>query len=124
MFCPKCNKPLFDDDKCHFCGWTKQQPVVAAPEPQETSKNTLPKSYDIDSLFYYIDSWLLFAVVFIVGLVRLYAYYSSGSELIYKGIINCFAAFVFIPQIKAGTNNIIAIFAIKILAAAAIILFI
>ena len=117
MFCPKCKNPLFDNDKCHFCGWTKQQPVVAAPEPQEASKNTLPKSY-------YIDSWLLFAVVFIVGLVRSYAYYSSGSELIYKGIINCIAAFVFIPQIKVGTYNIIVIFAIKILAAAAIIVFI
>ena len=117
MFCPKCKSFLFDNDKCHVCGWTKQQLVVAAPEPQEASKNTLPKSY-------YIDSWLLFAVVFIAGLVRLYAYYCSLPELIYKGIINCLAAFVFIPQIKVGTNNIIAIFAIKILAAAAIIVFI
>lgn len=117
MFCPKCKSFLFDNDKCHVCGWTKQQPVVTAPEPQQESKNTLPKSY-------YFDSWLLFAVVFIVGLVRSYAFYSSGSELIYKGVINCLAAFVFIPQIKINSNSTVVIFVAKILAAFAIVAFV
>ena len=117
MYCPKCRNPLYNEDKCNICGWTKE--VEPAPEPPKEVKEEkkLPKSY-------YIDSYILFAFVLIIGLLRLYIYYTSGSPYLYKGIVNCLAAFVFLPQIKVDTNSVVTIFFVKVCVALLVILFI
>ena len=119
MYCPKCRNPLYNENKCNICGWTKV--VEPAPEPEAPTEvkqeRQFPKSY-------YIDSYILFAFVLIIGLLRVYIYYKSGSPYLYKGIINCLAALVFLPQIKVDTNSTVLIFFVKVCVALLVILFI
>ena len=121
MFCPNCKKALFDENHCNICGWTKEperkinpQPPQSVPQPEEKK---LPQSY-------YTDSWLLFTVVLLIGMIRLILALSSDSVYLYKAGINCLAALIFLPQIKVESNSIVTIFVVKILAAAAVMIFI
>ena len=115
MFCPKCKNPLFDESHCNFCGWTKEEPKPNEEKQPENEKKDFPKSY-------YRDSWLLFVLVLIAGLIRVYVAVTNGNDSLYKGIINCLAAFIFIPQIKVETNSVVVIFLVKIIAAAGLII--
>ena len=121
MFCPNCKKALFDENHCNICGWTKEperkinpQPPQEIPQPEEKQ---LPQSY-------YTDSWLLFTVVLLIGMLRLALAISTGGVFLYKAVINCLAAFIFLPQIKVDSESMVTIFIVKILAAAAVIIFI
>ena len=146
MYCPKCRKPLFEPDKCRYCDWVKAEEIqptgiycykcgsliaqdstfcascgakqnIQAPVLETPKQEDFPKSY-------YRDSWLLFFVVFIIGLIRIYVAYTNGKDSWYKGIITCAAALIFLPQIKVETKNVVVIFLVKIIAAAGVIMFI
>lgn len=117
MFCPKCKNPLFDESHCNFCGWTKEEPKQVEEIQPETKEPKLPKSY-------YRDSWLLFGLVLIAGVIRIYVAATNGNDSLYKGIVNCLAAFIFIPQVKVENQSTVVIFLVKIIAAAAVILII
>ena len=145
MYCPKCRKPLFEPDKCRYCDWTKAEEVQPTgiycykcgslipndstfcascgarqniqPTVEPPKQEAFPKSY-------YRDSWLLFIVVFIIGLIRIYVAYTNGGDSLYKGIITCAAALIFLPQIKVETKSIVTIFVVKIIAAVCLIMFI
>ena len=129
MYCFKCGEHIKDGSMtCSNCGATQPMvnnaPNISQPTPQRPmqrptyhpKENELPQSY-------YTDSWLLLAVVLIIGLVRFALALSSGGN-VYKPFITCLASLIFLPQIKVNSNSVAAIFAIKIIAAAAVIIFI
>lgn len=126
MYCFKCGEHIKDGSlTCSNCGATQPKvdnaPNISQPPPQRpvqqssSNENQLPQSY-------YTDSWLLLAVVLIIGLVRFALALSSGGN-VYKPFIICLASLIFLPQIKVNSNSVAAIFAIKIIAAAVVILF-
>ena len=146
MYCPKCRKPLFEPDKCRYCDWIKAEEVqptgiycykcgtliahdsafcascgakqnIQVPAVEEPKQEELPRSY-------YSDSRLLMAIVLIIGIIRLFVAFTNGGDTWYKGFMTCLAALIFSPQIKVETNNVVAIFAVKIIAAACVIMFI
>ncbi len=125
MYCNKCNEPLKNNIQvCPYCGATQpksdNQPVQVdfsqfqssgSPTIAVQPKDSVPKSY-------YIDSWLLFGLCLLYGIIRTCAGFSSGDAAnTVKGLIACAAALVFIPQIKVGINHPVGALLIKILIA-------
>ena len=119
MYCNKCGNPLPDNSLfCNSCG--ASQTAQQAPNQAEYYHMD-----DKERKHYLRDSWILFAVCLIYGIIRTYAGFSSGEEInAYKGLIALAAALVFIPPIKVGVNNLVATLIIKILIVVAVIIII
>ena len=124
-YCVRCGEVIPNgSSSCNYCGASqpKSQPQPQyrqVPTPQAVSQSTdeMPQSY-------YTDSWILLVICLIVGFIRMFAGSNSGnSHQIYKGVITCAAAFVFIPGIKVMKNPTGTLL-IKILVAIGIIIFI
>jgi len=131
MYCVKCKEPIRDGvSTCPYCGATqpKFQPQQPPPQqyrqvpppqyrqaPPHQQEYELPKSY-------YTDSWLLFGLCMFFGLIRIVVAFSNSGEGMYKGLITCAAACVFIPQIKVDIKSSAGILIIKILVALALII--
>lgn len=120
MYCPKCRKPLFDENKCRYCDWTKVEVQVEPTQQTETVGSEPPKM----PKSYYIDSFLLIGLCLAYGIIRIAIGASNGFEKdLYKGIVACLASLIFIPNIKV-VNNATVTLLVKIAIAALIIIFI
>ena len=76
----------------------------------------MPKSY-------YIDSWLLFGLCMAYGLIRgLIGLLNASERDMYKGVVACCAALVFIPQIKVVNNATVTLIIKLAIAIGAVIL--
>lgn len=101
MLCPKCRKPLFEDEKCSFCDWVKVEPPRPAQpqrvqQPVQQAKPTQPLSPT-----YIAMSWVMFSMLLVIGGIRCIAAMQAGEDTIaYKSIILCLASCLFIPQIR------------------------
>ena len=118
MYCQKCGKPIPDNSTfCNVCGAPQGQMQPTQPTTQQQAKK-LPT-------YYYVDSWLLFGLCMAYGAIRFMIGVFTADEIsIYKGLIACGAACLFIPNITVGVKSPGGILAIKILAAAAVMIFI
>lgn len=101
-YCVRCGEVIQNgSSSCNYCGATqpKTQPQpqyrqVPTPQPAQAKQVQMPKSY-------YIDSWLLFGLCMAYGMIRgLIGLMNANERDVYKGIVACCAALVFIPQIK------------------------
>lgn len=104
-YCIRCGEVIPNgSSSCNYCGATQpkrqqQQPQpqyrqVPSPQQQQAVQAKMPTSY-------YVDSWILFGLCLAYGIIRGLIGLMNGNERdIYKGIIACCAACVFIPQIK------------------------
>lgn len=124
MYCFRCGEVIPENSSsCNYCGATQpqrqQQPQPQyrqAPPPQQQAAK-MPTSY-------YVDSWILFGLCMIYGMIRGLIGLMNGNERdIYKGIIACCAACVFIPQIKV-VNQATVTLIIKIAIVIGVIIFI
>ena len=122
-YCNRCGEVIkAGSSSCNYCGATQPKPQpryiqVPTPQPQTQQTDEMPQSY-------YTDSWILLVICLIVGLIRLFAGSNSGNEShIYKGIITCAAALIFIPGIKVMKNPTGTLL-VKILVAIGVIIFI
>lgn len=119
MYCPKCRKPLFDENSCRYCDWTKVEVQPEASEPvieEKVKKKTYP-------IYYHILSWLTVGLVLLIG----YSQFSSKNTDVgtYKAIITCLSALIFIPQISVGDKEKpLIIYAFKWIVALCVIVFI
>ena len=115
MYCNRCGKPIPDGSTfCNACGAPQQ--AQQAPPPQQKPA-AMPKSY-------YVDSWILFGLCLAYGLLRCLIGFTNGSERdMYKGIVGCCAAIIFIPPIKVS-NSPTATLLIKIAVAIGVIIII
>lgn len=96
MYCNKCGKPIPDGSTfCNSCGApqgqpqrpVQQRPVYQPPKP-------LPPAY-------IAVSWVSFAILIIIGIVSAFQAFNNGEDVqVYKGLVLCLAACVFIPQIR------------------------
>ena len=91
MYCNKCGKPIPEGSTfCNVCG-SPQGKIVQTPTKQTVKLPT----------YYYAISWVLFGICMAYGVARGIIGFFSGDEVgVYKGMIACGAACVFIPQIK------------------------
>lgn len=129
MYCNKCGKPIPDGSVfCNACGapqaqqpqrpqqqFQQQQQYRQAPPPQQKPA-AMPKSY-------YVDSWLLFGLCLAYGIVRgLIGFFNASERDMYKGVVACCAALVFIPQIKVVNNATVTLIIKLAIAIGAVIL--
>ena len=119
MYCPKCRKPLFDENKCRYCDWTKEEihpEVIQTEQPAKEKSSSFP-------MYYHILSWLTVGLMLFIG----YSQFSSKNTDIgtYKAIITCLSALIFIPQVSVGTKEKpLVIYAFKWIVALIVIVFI
>ena len=145
MYCPKCRKPLFDENKCRYCDWVKTEEIQPAgiycykcgsliaqdsvfcvscgakqainnQKPIQEKSNSYP-------LYYHILSWLTVGLILLIG----YSQFSSKNTDIgtYKAIITCLSALIFIPQISVGDKEKpLIIYAFKWIVALCVIVFV
>ena len=141
MYCNRCGKPIPDGSVfCNSCGAKQIQPTSThAASNQQTAYRQQPMQQTQPQAFamqqptqqeykmpksYYIDSWILFSLCMIYGLLRLVSGLSTNSSIhIYKGVIACLASCAFIPAIKV-MNNATGTLLIKIVVVIGIIIFI
>lgn len=120
MYCNKCGKPIPDGSTfCNACGEPQQAPSPqyrqAQPPQQQAAK--MPTSY-------YVDSWILFGLCLAYGIVRgLIGFFNASERDMYKGIVACCAALIFIPGIKV-VNNATVTLIIKLAIAIGVIIFV
>lgn len=115
MYCNKCGKPIPEGSTfCNVCG-SPQGKIVQTPTKQTVKLPT----------YYYAISWVLFGICMAYGVARGIIGFFSGDEVgVYKGMIACGAACMFIPQITVGTNKPAVILSLKIIVALAVMIFI
>lgn len=125
MYCNKCGEPIPNGSRtCSICGATQQviqQPQQRQAPPQYRQAPPPQQEYELPKS-YYTDSWLLFGLCMFFGLIRIVVALSNSGEGMYKGLIACAAACVFIPQIKVDIKSSAGILIIKILVALALII--
>ena len=133
MYCNKCGEPMKNNSQvCPYCGATQpkqeHKPVEVDFDQFRSSSNqavTAKQSDDDMPKSYYVDSWLLFGLCLIYGIIRAYAGLSNGdARNTYKGIVAICAAFVFIPALQVGVKKPVAILLVKILIAGAVVILI
>jgi len=147
MYCPKCRKPLFDENSCRYCDWTKtevqgkycfkcgklipndstfcsncgaQQTSLSSTSENLQPAQQIKKSYP---MYYHILSWLTVGLILLIG----YSQFSSKNTDVgtYKAIITCLSALIFIPQISVGDKEKpLIIYAFKWIVALFVIVFI
>lgn len=126
MYCAKCKEPIRDGvSTCPYCGATQPKFQPQQPPPQQYRQAPLPQYRQMPPpqqeyvlpKSYYTDSWLLFGLCMLFGLIRILISLSNSGEGLYKGLITCAAACVFIPQIKVDIKSSAGILIIKILVA-------
>lgn len=131
MYCVKCKEPIRDGVlTCPYCGSTQPKFQPQQPPPQQYRQAPLPQYRQMPPpqqeyvlpKSYYTDSWLLFGLCMLFGLIRILISLSNSGEGLYKGLITCAAACVFIPQIKVDIKSSAGILIIKILVALALII--
>ena len=124
-YCVRCGEVIPNgSSSCNYCGATqpKTQPQpqyrqVPTPQPAQAKQVQMPK-------YYYVDSWLLFGLCLAYGLLRGFIGFINASERdMYKGVVGCCAALLFIPQIKV-VNNATVTLIIKLAIAIGVIIFI
>ena len=99
MYCYRCGEVIPENSStCNYCGATQPKkqapPPVQRPVQPPQQKAGMPTSY-------YVDSWILFGLCMVYGLFWIAVGISGGASVrLYKGIIACCAACIFIPQIK------------------------
>lgn len=132
MYCNKCNEPLKNNIQvCPYCGATQpksdNQPVqvdFSQFQSQNNQSVAVQSSNDMPTS-YYVDSWLLFGLCMLYGIIRGLIGFSNGDDMsVYKGLIACGAACIFIPAIKVGINNPVVNLLVKILIAGAVVILI
>lgn len=128
-YCVRCGEVIQNgSSSCNYCGATQPKPQpqpqyrqVPPPQPQtypsQAKQAQMPK-------YYYVDSWLLFGLCLAYGIVRgLIGFFNASERDMYKGIVACCAALIFIPGIKV-VNNATVTLIIKLAIAIGVIIFI
>jgi hypothetical protein len=121
MYCFRCGEVIQDNSSsCNYCGATQPkaqpQPQYRQAPPPQQKPAAMPK-------YYYVDSWLLFDLCLAYGIVRGLIGFSNASERdMYKGVVACCAALVFIPQIKVVNNATVTLIIKLVIAIGAVIL--
>ena len=105
---------------CNYCGATQPkaqpQPQYRQAPPPQQKPAAMPK-------YYYVDSWLLFGLCMAYGLIRgLIGLLNASERDMYKGVVACCAALVFMPQIKVVNNATVTLIIKLAIAIGAVIL--
>ena len=122
MYCNKCGQMIPDGSVfCNSCGTKQVQPTSAHATPSKVKPVLQEKKETSTFPAYYLSlSWLTFAIILMIGIVKLANNNSNVSA--YKGIITCLSAFIFIPQITAGDKEKpLVVYAFKWIVAALVI---
>lgn len=120
-YCQRCGEVIkAGSSSCNYCGATQPklqpQPQYRQAPPPQQKPAAMPK-------YYYVDSWLLFGLCMAYGLIRgLIGLLNASERDMYKGVVACCAALVFIPQIKVVNNATVTLIIKLVIAIGAVIL--
>ena len=132
MYCNKCGESIKNNTQvCPYCGSSQhksdnQPNQVDFSQFQSSGSPSIAvqKSDDMPS-WYYTDSRLLLFVCLFVGIVKIMIGVSNDNSFgIYRGVVACASGLIFMPGVTVGVKHPAGILAIKIVVAAAVMIFI
>jgi hypothetical protein len=121
MYCFRCGDVIQDNSSsCNYCGATQPK---AQPQPQYRQAPPPQQKPAVMPKYYYVDSWLLFGLCMAYGFIRgLIGLLNASERDMYKGVVACCAALVFIPHIKVVNNATVTLIIKLVIAIGAVIL--